>query len=110
MKIFLDDCRLSPIGFECVKNIDEFIKLVKNHVDTLEEISFDYDLGKNDARTGLDACIFLVENGIFPPKLIVHSTHPKACEMYSYLVKNMPDSVKIIMEEYDIFKIMEEYK
>ena len=107
MKIFLDDTKLCPIGWQLVKTYNEFISIVLDNKDSIEEISLDYELKMTDKEhTGLDACNFLIENPVNCKQIIIHSTHPKAEQMIDIL----KGKYNVILEEYDMFKIMEQYK
>lgn len=109
MKIFLDDIKLSPKGWLCVKTIEEFKEAVEKNLDNLEVISLDYELEVTDKRrTGLDACRYLVTNNISCPKIVIHSIHPHADQMKKVLLEHMKNTI-IEMEEYDIHKVMKEY-
>lgn len=109
MKIFLDDTKLSPVGWKCVKSIDTFKNTIQENADDLEVISLDYDLEVTDkGRTGLDACRYLIENEIRCPKIIIHSTHPRARRMRELLEEHMKNT-EIRMEEYNFFEIVKEY-
>lgn len=109
MKIFLDDTKLCPKGWEWVKTIDDFKEVVQNNLDDLEAISLDYELEVTDqGRTGMDACRYLIERKINCPKIVIHSTHPQARKMRELLEEHMKNT-KIVMEEYNIFDVMKEY-
>ena len=109
MKIFLDDTKLCPKGWLWVKTIEEFKEAVEKNVDNLEAISLDYELEMTDkGKTGLDACRYLITSDIYCPKIIIHSTHPKADQMKEILLANKKNTI-IEMEEYNIQKVMREY-
>lgn len=73
MKIFLDDVRLCPKGYEGVKTVEDFERLVLANRERIEEISLDYDLSSSgSARTGLAACDFLVKQNIHCPLIKIH--------------------------------------
>ncbi|MFW6122293.1 MAG: cyclic-phosphate processing receiver domain-containing protein, partial [Petrotogales bacterium] len=52
MKIFLDDEREAPPGWERVYWPDEAIELIKTG--NVEEVSLDHDLGDDEKGTGYD--------------------------------------------------------
>lgn len=109
VKIFLDDTKLCPKGWLWVKTIDDFQNAVQKNIDNLEVISLDYELEATDkGRTGLDACRYLIMNDIYCPKIIIHSIHPKADQMKELMFENMKNTI-ILMEEYDIHKVMGGY-
>ena len=109
MKIFLDDVRLCPKGYEGVKTVEDFERLVLANRERIEEISLDYDLASSgSARTGLAACDFLVKQNIHCPLIKIHSDHPSAVKMYDFLTENMKNS-DVVMEKYNILQIMKEF-
>lgn len=109
MKIFLDDVRLCPKGYEGVKTVEEFEKIVLANREQIEEISLDYDLSSSgSARTGLSACDFLVKEKIVCPVIRIHSDHPCAVKMYDFLTANMKGS-DVVMEKYNILQVMKEF-
>ena len=109
MKIFLDDSRICPADFTVARTVEEFEKLVTENKDDLEVISLDFDLSESGTgRTGLNACDFLVKNHIRCPKIIIHSTHPNAAVMYSFLEENM-QGCEIVLKKYSIIDVMENY-
>jgi len=76
MKLWLDDLRPAPAGFEWVKTHDEAIeKLATGQV---KFISFDHDLGEN--KSGYDvACLierWCEEKRITCPEWEIHSDNP----------------------------------
>lgn len=72
MKLFLDDLRPVPDGYEVARTYEECVKLLsENEVDTL---SLDHDLGTK--KTGYDICLWLVENEVHPNKILIHSANP----------------------------------
>lgn len=106
MKIFLDDVRLCPKGYEGAKTVEEFEKLVLANRESIEEVSLDYDLASSgSARTGLAACDFLVKQNIHCPLIKIHSDHPSAVKMYNFLTENMQGS-DVVMEKYNILQVL----
>jgi hypothetical protein len=80
-RIFLDDVRQEPPGWERAYWPDEVIAALK--AGDVAEISLDHDLG-NDARgTGYDVIRWIEEavarQHFVPPKIRVHSANPVAC-------------------------------
>lgn len=108
MKIFLDDSRICPVGFLPARDVGTFEGFVLEGKEELEVISLDYDLSASGSgKTGMNACHFLVKEGIVCPKIIIHSNHPKAAEMYAYLRDNLPGSI-VEMKEYNIIEVMKD--
>lgn len=80
LKIFLDDLRQAPNGWQLVKTADEAIKILKKG--NVAEISLDHDLGDDESGTGYDVVLWIereiIENGFIPPKIKVHSANISA--------------------------------
>lgn len=80
MKVYLDDVRETPEGWERVYWPDEAIELLKTGAVT--EISLDHDLGDDARGTGYDVLLWiereLVVSGFPPPKMRVHSANTAA--------------------------------
>lgn len=100
MKLFLDDERSCPEGWECVRNYGEFKDFIISR-GMPEVISFDHDLGlehyrdaatgvidysKYVERTGYDCAKLLVEWGEYPKFVIVHSFNPVGARNISDLL------------------------
>src|SRR3989344_4221608 len=77
MRIWLDDFRPAPDGFIHVKNLAEFRETIMSNLETIEVMSFDYDLG-NDEPTGYDIIKWFAENHLdrWPLETRVHSANP----------------------------------
>lgn len=96
MNIFLDDMRTCPKGFVLAINYDECIKLLNNNIDI---ISLDHDLGED--KTGYDVAKFMVENGIYPNVIYLHSANPIGVKnMYELLDHYAPRNVDIQIIDY----------
>ena len=80
MKVFLDDERPTPDGWERVYWPDEAIRLLTSVA--VEEISLDHDLGDDTRGTGYDVILWIEEavalRGFWPPKITVHSANSSA--------------------------------
>ena len=80
MKVFLDDERAAPDGWERVYWPDEAIRLLASGA--VEEISLDHDLGDDTRGTGYDVILWIEEavalRGFCPPKITVHSANSSA--------------------------------
>jgi hypothetical protein len=83
-KIWLDDVRPAPEGWEWVKNANEFIAAMGKDGSDIEAISFDNDLGLNSpegweiAKRVRDAVHLRVIEFPFNIVLEVHSMNPVA--------------------------------
>ncbi|ARL91038.1 cyclic-phosphate processing receiver domain-containing protein [Burkholderia pseudomallei] len=80
MRIFLDDERETPKGWERVYWPDEAITLLRQG--DITEISLDHDLGDDERGTGYDVLLWIEEqvalNGMTPPKMRIHSANSSA--------------------------------
>lgn len=80
MRVYLDDERKTPPGWERVYWPDEAIALLKTGKVT--EISLDHDLGDDERGTGYDVVTWIEEaviiDGFKPPKMQVHSANSSA--------------------------------
>ncbi len=116
-KLFLDDIRmvkdtyLDPINWFWVKNYIDFINYIKNNYLIITDISFDYDLGEDEARnlvkqgwskrsarqhkktvkSGFDCALwckwFFKEKNIPLPQIHIHSKNPEGKEKLINLFK-----------------------
>ena len=82
MKVYLDDERETPLGWERVYWPDEAIALLKTGEVT--HISLDHDLGDDARGTGYDVVLWIEEavatQGYNPPVITVHSANTSARE------------------------------
>lgn len=80
MKVYLDDERDTPDGWERVYWPDEAIALLKTNQVT--EISLDHDLGDDKRGTGYDVVLWIEQavalESFVPPKIRVHSANSSA--------------------------------
>ena len=92
MKLFVDDTRdFPPVGFQCCRSAANARLLLS--VMKFETISLDYSLG-TDKETGLDILIWMKENGVSVPEIIIHSDNVIGKEkMREYAEENFPESV-----------------
>jgi hypothetical protein len=89
MKIWLDDIRPAPPGWEWAKSYEQGVALFK--ANQIEAASLDHDLGyilhpdDDDMRvypaealapTGYDFAMFLMAENLWPASLAVHSSNP----------------------------------
>ena len=96
MKIWLDDERPAPEGWQRAYTVPELISLVKSN--NVEEISLDHDLGEGN-QTGYDFLLWL-EAGVYHktitdiPIIHLHSQNPvglKNMQMAVNSIYNMVD-------------------
>ena len=80
MKVYLDDEREAPEGWQLVKSANNAIELLKQEIVT--EISLDHGLGNDNQGTGYDVILWIemaiVEKGFKPPKIYIHSANSSA--------------------------------
>ncbi len=80
VKVYLDDERPAPPGWEAVRWPDEAIRLLKTGEVT--EISLDHDLGDDERGTGYMVILWLEEavatRGFKPPAITVHTANASA--------------------------------
>ena len=88
LKLFVDDNRPFPQGFQCVRTYEDAISYLRLFP-PFDFISLDYDLG--DGHTGLDILRWLHEHDKAPQRLNIHSDHPEgAPAMASYAREHLP--------------------
>lgn len=89
-KLFLDDMRPAPLGWDLVKNYDEFVSYIETN-GCPDVVSFDHDLGFEhyplgeqnpgdtipydtyEEKTGYHCAKYMRDKGLFPELVIVHS-------------------------------------
>jgi hypothetical protein len=78
MKVYLDDVREAPPGWQRVYWPDEAIALLAQGGVT--DISLDHDLGDDARGTGYDVVAWIEEavvtRGFQPPRIAIHSANP----------------------------------
>lgn len=95
MKIWLDDYRAAPDGWERAEDYNYFTYLYEKNKDRVEKISLDYDL--SGIRNGFDVCKFLASKNYWPREIRVHSNHEYGVpKMLSFLRENAPKETIII--------------
>ena len=80
MRVYLDDERPTPEGWERVYWPEEAIALLESG--GVVEMSLDHDLGDDQRGTGYDVVLWIEEavalRGFIPPRLYVHSANASA--------------------------------
>ena len=80
MKVFLDDERPTPDGWQSVRWPEEAISLLETGAVT--HVSLDHDLGDDEHGTGYDVIVWIEEavatRGFRPPEITVHSANTSA--------------------------------
>lgn len=64
INIWLDDERLPPDGWVWAKTAEQAIQLLQQH--PVDRMSFDHDLGPEEAGTGYQVALWLAEHGRWP--------------------------------------------
>lgn len=91
LKLFVDDTRDFPKGYECVRSYDDCIMYFRLFGD-FDHVSLDYHLGEE--HTGLDILKWMKENGKEPKHINIHSNHIFGMrEMKNYAEENFKNSV-----------------
>ncbi len=91
LKLFVDDTRDFPKGYECVRSYDDYIMYFRLFGD-FDHVSLDYHLGEE--HTGLDILKWMKENGKEPKHINIHSNHIVGMrEMKKYAEENFKNSV-----------------
>lgn len=82
VKVYLDDERMTPVGWVRVYWPDEAVKLLSTG--QVSELSLDHDLGNDEHGTGYDVVLWIEEavalRGFDPPLIRVHSANSSARE------------------------------
>lgn len=91
MKIYLDDERVTPVGWIRAYWPKDVIKLLKTGMVT--ELSLDHDLGNDDRGTGYDVILWIEEavymNNFIPPIITVHSSNSSAQKKMKLGINNI---------------------
>ena len=89
MKLYLDDLRTTPEGFERVYSYEEFVAYLQ-HYGLPDFISFDHDLG--EGLSGYDCAKYMVDycldHQLPLPKFILHRQNPVGKENIECLLEN----------------------
>ena len=97
MKLYLDDTRPAPFGWELVKTARDAKQILLEH--DVTDLSLDHDLGESENGTGYDVIAWIEEkvatSNYDPPRLFIHTANPSASiRMYAAL-----DSIKRMIEQ-----------
>lgn len=96
MKLFIDDLRECPSGFELARDYDEAVKFIETRKVT--HVSFDHDLGEEPdgsvKKSGYDVAKWLEErvytDDTFPiPVMTVHSANPRGIINLKLAIKSI---------------------
>ncbi|WP_295154113.1 cyclic-phosphate processing receiver domain-containing protein [uncultured Ruminococcus sp.] len=90
LKLYVDDKRDFPKGFECVRTYEDCL-LYFSIFNDFDFVDLDYNLGEE--KTGLDILIWMKENGKKPKHINIHSNHIVGMRlMKKYADENFKDS------------------
>lgn len=85
MKLFVDDDRECPIGWELARTITESISMIARN--EYEEISLDLHMTDDDSETFEPVARFIHEKyPVVMPELWCHSDDPKAILLYRQII------------------------
>lgn len=80
LKVYLDDERIAPEGWQQARWPGEVIALLETGL--VSHISLDHDLGDDERGTGYDVILWIEEavatSNFYPPKISVHSANSSA--------------------------------
>ncbi|WP_454966923.1 cyclic-phosphate processing receiver domain-containing protein [Capnocytophaga leadbetteri] len=95
MKLYLDDLRTTPEGFERVYSYEEFVSYLE-HYGLPDFISFDHDLG--EGLSGYDCAKYLVDycldRQLALPDFVVHSQNPVGKANIEQLLANFKKNIE----------------
>jgi hypothetical protein len=97
MKLYLDDERTPPPGWDLVKTADEaIIKLMGGDI---TEVSLDHDLGPMENGTGYDVIVWIEEQvalyDYVPPKIHIHTGNPSAAVKMNNCLKKINEMLSL---------------
>jgi hypothetical protein len=97
MRLFLDDTRPFPRrGYECVRDVASAKILMR--LISFEFITLDYSLGKG-LENGYDLLCWMKEEGIFVPKINIHSNNIMGKKLMSDFIKENFPETELTMNE-----------
>lgn len=97
MKLFVDDKREMPKGFNCAVDYNGAVSLLR--LLDFDFVTLDYNLG--EGPSGLDILKFMHENKKYPKHLNIHSDNSEGQHiMRRYAEENFPDTVSITMNKF----------
>lgn len=87
MKLWIDDVREAPKGYEWCKSVNESIEFLKTHTD-IEVVDIDHDAGTyySDGGDYIKILDYMVENNLNYP-VHIHSMNPVGVENMRRLLK-----------------------
>jgi hypothetical protein len=97
MKVYMDDSRMTPVGWHRTYTVEETIEVLRTRQVT--HLSLDNDLGSEDPKTeGFNVLNWLEElvndDPTFPiPELVVHSSNAARAQSMRQVIKKL-ESIK----------------
>jgi hypothetical protein len=104
MKIYLDDVRALPFDWDVrewtvVRSGEDCLALLKTHIDDIEEISFDHDLGSGisgyDVLNWLEEYVMTVGRPAKLSQLTIHSRNPVGIEKMAIVVRRVQARINL---------------
>lgn len=94
MKLFIDDNRTTPPGFDfTAQSYNEAVMLLDMY--EFEFISLDYDLGAGET-SGFFVLEWMAKNNKFPSKINIHSNYLDGVDkMRQYINSNFPKNITV---------------
>lgn len=94
MRLWIDDLRTPPEGWEWVKTSQEAIDFLAGNTSRLEVVSFDHDLGGDD--TSRRVVNWMIENEVWADTVIVHSSNQPGVDwIMGTVVRYFPSTTKV---------------
>lgn len=94
MRLWIDDERQCPEGWEWAKTSEEAIFLLRTTPFRIEAVSFDHDLGGDD--TSRRVVNWMIENEVWADHVIVHSANPIGVDwLLGTVVRYFPSTTKV---------------
>ena len=113
-KVWLDDYRDPPPGWEWAKSYDEVVKLLEGG--DVDQLSLDHDLADihyamesssgypnpdpyaGAEKTGYHVCLWMAENNVWPRQLYIHSMSTVGRErMKATICRYAPETTGLVM-------------
>jgi hypothetical protein len=107
MKLYLDDLRCPPFGWDLVRTADECIAVLESG--KVEELSLDHDLADEHyasgepldgyrEKTGMSVVDWMVETGTWPTVVYIHTLNPVGRgRMLAAVQRHAPEHVRCIV-------------
>ncbi|UPW10393.1 hypothetical protein M1C59_05990 [Gordonia terrae] len=84
MKLWVDDLRIPPEGWEWAKTSAEAIDLLDARVEEVDVMSLDHDLGGDDTTRAV--VLWMCEHEQWPREVRVHSANPVGVEWLTGMI------------------------